>query len=259
MSNLEIWDKVKRPPTTALKPIQFGRLKGKSDINPQWRMQIMTEVFGPCGKGWKYTIDKLWTEPGTEGQVFAFAQISLFAGGDLIPGIGGSMLLALDKNGLHHNDEAFKMATTDALSVAMKALGVAGDIYLGLWDGSKYATQQNLKHNPNDGAGESLTTNRRNYLSDIAVEIKDAYDQGDFKAMSTYINEIKELDEELFLWSLLDSKIRATSKAYDQITKAQTEEELKRAWESSPKHAHLRLATFKDQKKALLTKEKEAA
>ena len=30
------------------------------------------------------------------------------------------------------------MATTDALSVAMKQLGVAADIYLGMWDGRSY-------------------------------------------------------------------------------------------------------------------------
>lgn len=32
------------------------------------------------------------------------------------------------------------MATTDALSVAMKMLGVAAEIYLGNFDGSKYKT-----------------------------------------------------------------------------------------------------------------------
>jgi len=34
------------------------------------------------------------------------------------------------------------MAVTDALSVALKMLGVAADIYLGRWDGSKYAAEE---------------------------------------------------------------------------------------------------------------------
>lgn len=104
----------------------------------------MTEQFGICGQGWKYTIDKLWTEQGTAGQVFCFALISVYVRGqgdtwnDPIPGIGGHMLIEHETKGLHNNDEGYKMAVTDALSVALKMLGVAADIYLGLWDGSKY-------------------------------------------------------------------------------------------------------------------------
>jgi hypothetical protein len=48
------------------------------------------------------------------------------------------MLLKKETRGMHSTDEGYKMAVTDALSVACKALGIAGDIYAGLWDGSKY-------------------------------------------------------------------------------------------------------------------------
>ena len=144
MENLEIWKKVAQPPKEALKMITEGRLKNKSDINPVWRIKAMTEIFGPCGIGWKYTIKRIWNEPCAENQSFAFAEIDLFVkhGGewsDAIPGIGGSMLIVNQKHGPHNNDEAYKMAVTDALSVAMKSLGVAADVYMGLWDGSKYA------------------------------------------------------------------------------------------------------------------------
>lgn len=140
---MDIWNAVKRPPKEALKPINAGRLKGKTDINPQWRMQALTEQFGPCGIGWRYTIDRLWTESGNAEQVMAFALVSLYiskasAWSDPIPGVGGAAMIARESSGLHSNDEAYKMAVTDALSVAMKALGVAADIYAGLWDGSKY-------------------------------------------------------------------------------------------------------------------------
>lgn len=147
MENKEIWDKVKQPPKSALKVIGAGRLKGKSDINPQWRYDVMTEVFGVCGCGWKYTIDKLWREEATDGQVFAFAQVSVYIlekeiGGSIwsepIQGIGGSMLVTKESSGLHSSDEGYKMAVTDALGTAMKMLGVAADIYAGKWDGSKY-------------------------------------------------------------------------------------------------------------------------
>ena len=139
---MENYNKLRRPPPTALRTIKAGRLKGKSDINPQWRYEAMTEVYGPCGTGWKFTIDRLWNESGATGAVFAFAQISLYVK-DIdwsapIPGIGGHQLIVKESAGLHNNDEAFKMAVTDALSTAMKMLGVAADIYAGLWDGAKY-------------------------------------------------------------------------------------------------------------------------
>ena len=153
--NTLLWDALKRPPTGALREIRGGRLNGKTDINPQWRMQAMTEQFGPVGDGWRYTIDRLWLEPATEGQVAAFAQVSLYFRWpegewcDPIPGIGGSMFIEQERGGLHTSDEAFKMAVTDALSVAMKALGVAADIYAGLWDGSKYRDMPaNAPQNP---------------------------------------------------------------------------------------------------------------
>jgi hypothetical protein len=126
-----------------MKAIAGGRLKGKSDINPQWRMQAITEVFGPVGFGWSYTIDKLWTEPGTAGEICSFALVSVKVKmngewSEPVPGIGGNLLVELEKAGPHTNDEAYKMAVTDGLSVAFKAFGVAAEVYLGNFDGSKY-------------------------------------------------------------------------------------------------------------------------
>ena len=38
-NNMEIYEKLQTPPNDALKPIGFGNLKGKSDINPRWRYE----------------------------------------------------------------------------------------------------------------------------------------------------------------------------------------------------------------------------
>ncbi len=142
--NMQHWDRLARPPVKALRTIKGGRLMGMTDINPQWRYEAMTAEFGPCGVGWKYAIDKLWTEPGVDGEVLAFAQISLQVRAepgiwsDPIVGVGGNHLTVKESKGLRNNDECWKMAITDALSVALKMLGVAADIYAGLWDGSKF-------------------------------------------------------------------------------------------------------------------------
>ena len=219
MDNMKIWNAVKRPPESALKPIQAGRLKGKTDISPQWRMQVMTEQFGPCGQGWHYRIDRLWTEPGADGQVFAFAQVSIEIGSTYpIPGIGGSMLVAKESSGLHHNDEAFKMAVTDALSVAMKALGVAADIYLGLWDGSKYKTtvQPESSKSVQQSELEKLSSDRKKAIADLSVEIIDTFrDTGEDEAFDLYEQAKANLHDEaeqIALWGQFASDIRTAIK-----------------------------------------------
>jgi len=141
--NMRYWDFLRRPPADALKKITGGRLSGMTDISPQWRIEIMTSLFGPCGIGWKYSIDRVWREDANDGQVFAFASVSVYiksgeVWSEAIPGTGGSMLVEKEKAGLHASDEGYKMAITDALSVCLKALGVGSDIYRGKWDGSKY-------------------------------------------------------------------------------------------------------------------------
>lgn len=134
MNNLEIYSKVSEVPKTAQKTIGAGRLKGMTDINPMWRIKMLTEIFGVCGIGWKYTITDKRIVEGADGAMCAFVDVDLFVkvGGewsDAIPGTGGSQFVSLEKNGKYTNDECFKMALTDALSVACKALGFGADIY----------------------------------------------------------------------------------------------------------------------------------
>jgi len=139
----ENYEKLKRPPASALRQIKGGRINGMTDIKPQWRYEVMDSVYGPCGEKWKYEIVRLWLETGSKEQQAAFAQVNVYVKiGDKwsepIPGVGGSMFVEAESKGLYTNDEAYKMAITDALSTALKMLGVAADIHMGMWDGAKY-------------------------------------------------------------------------------------------------------------------------
>lgn len=132
--NLELYNKVRTVPPKAQKAITGGRLKGMTDINPMWRIKTLTEHFGLCGTGWKYEICKQWTEPAANSEICAFVNINLYVKvgeqwSEPIPGTGGSTLVAKEKDGLHTSDECYKMALTDALSVACKALGFGADVY----------------------------------------------------------------------------------------------------------------------------------
>lgn len=152
--NLVIYKQVDSVPQEAIKTIYAGRLKGMSDINPMWRIKVMTQVFGPCGVGWKYVIDKQWAEQyGNE--VKCFCNISVFVKiddtwSDAIQGTGGSAMVSMERNGAYVNDEAYKMALTDALSVAMKSLGVGASVYFGKDADycTKYAFQQGAPQAP---------------------------------------------------------------------------------------------------------------
>ena len=148
MSNLNIYEKVRACPDEALKPILGGKLKGKSDINPMWRIKKLTELFGPCGVGWKTTEESFWTTPGSGGEVIAWCSIKLLwrdsAGvewSEPVFGIGGAMMVETQRGNLVTNDDAFKMAYTDAISVAAKALGLGADVYFEN-DKDKYTSEK---------------------------------------------------------------------------------------------------------------------
>lgn len=131
--NLRFYERLRKVPDSAIKQIGAGRLKGMSDINPLFRIKAMTEVFGPCGIGWKYEIVKQWQEVYGQ-EVKSFTNINLYIKvdgqwSDPIPGTGGATIVEVNSKGLYVNDEGHKMSLTDALSVAMKALGVAADVY----------------------------------------------------------------------------------------------------------------------------------
>lgn len=133
-----------RPPQEALNTIQYGRLKGKSDINPQWRIEALTEVFGLCGVGWYFEVlgTTFVDVPATEERM-VYVTVAIYVKEDTgewskpVIGVGGDFVIIRDKNGVHGNDEAMQMAVTDGLGKAAKCLGIASDIYRGKYD-SKY-------------------------------------------------------------------------------------------------------------------------
>jgi len=144
--NMRFYGQVQDTPKEAQREIGAGRLKGYTDINPMWRIKKLTEVFGPCGFGWwtqneKYTFQ----ECGATGEVAVFCTLELVVVDpetDLeshpISGVGGNKFVAKEKNGPYCNDEALKMAYTDALSIACKSLGFSHDIYFSR-DRTKYS------------------------------------------------------------------------------------------------------------------------
>lgn len=144
MDNMRYYEAARAVPKEAQKEIGAGRLKGMTDINPVWRIKKLTELFGPCGIGWTYREVKREFVPGAGDEVAVFVDIEMrYREGDTwsepVPGTGGSKYISLERSGLYTDDEAVKKATTDAISVAAKALGVGADVYFGA-DRTKYSS-----------------------------------------------------------------------------------------------------------------------
>ena len=156
--NLFYYNKFRAVPDEAKKKIEGGRLNGKTDISPIWRLKTLTEAFGPCGFGWWYEITDKHLERTDSGEVAAFVDIALYYVVDGVTskpvyGTGGSAFIAKEKSGLYVSDECYKMALTDAISVACKALGVGADVY---WekDATKYtgAKKETTKEEPSESS-----------------------------------------------------------------------------------------------------------
>lgn len=185
MGNLDIYNKVRVVPKTAQKPIEGGRLKGKTDINPIWRIKTLTEQFGACGFGWRYEVIRFWLETGANNEIAAFAHINLYIKqadkwSEAIQGIGGSMFVEKEKNGLYTSDECYKMALTDAISVACKALGIGADVY---WeaDSTKYSKSE---AKPNIKPKDQAPTHQQ--------QLKELMDNSNGKITGTMIAETIE-------------------------------------------------------------------
>ncbi len=135
MNNMEVWNQLAETPEEAKRKISGGRLNGFTDINPMWRLRRLTEVFGPCGIGWTYKVVSQREVAGANGETALFLDVELQVRvGEQwsapIPGLGGNMLVAKESGGLRTNDEAYKMALSDAIGTACKALGMSEDVYM---------------------------------------------------------------------------------------------------------------------------------
>lgn len=172
-------------PYRVLKPIGAGRLKGKSDINPQWKISLMTEIYGMCGIGWKFEVTKMDTVPINTGEVMLFMTVAVFIKNgenwsDPVYGMGGDFIVKKERNGLYANDEAYKMCLTDALGNALKYIGVAADVYERLND-TKYEERPSAIADEEEKNKKTPSDVRNDYLMQFVSIFQNAHiDPNDF-------------------------------------------------------------------------------
>lgn len=175
--NLRIWNALGKTDPKHTKGFKRAGGFAGTAVKPIWQTMRLTEQFGPAGTGWGMDEPTFQTVNAGE-EILVFCTVGLwYREGETMArvyGVGGDKVLGKNKYGPFTNDEAFKASYTDALSNAMKQIGVAADIHMGLFDDDKYvaATKREFEQttvpmgsHPGDFADEArrdgLTTETR--------------------------------------------------------------------------------------------------
>jgi hypothetical protein len=142
--NTEIWDRLGK--TDKAHTSKFKRAGGFSGtaIKPIWSIHRMTEEFGPCGIGWGVNKPTFQVVHSSD-EALVYCTVSIWHGSkeNTVFGVGGDKAIAKNRNGTFTDDEAFKKAFTDAMTNAMKLIGVGADVHMGMFDDSKYVGREN--------------------------------------------------------------------------------------------------------------------
>lgn len=151
--NMAIWDKGQMTDPSFTKENKHGS-GGSTSINTTYAFKRATEVFGPIGIGWGYTIVK---DEIVEGGPISFGekelkqtilskvhtiQIRFWYMLDGVRGefdqFGHTDYITKNKWGFATESEPQKKSLSDAIKKALSMLGFNADIYLGMYDDVGY-------------------------------------------------------------------------------------------------------------------------
>lgn len=216
MENMSYYEMGRAVPEEAKKQFNNGSFQG-TDINPMWRIKKLTEMFGPAGIGW-YT--EILTERCEEhaDAVIAIVNLNLYIKVDgewskPIYGTGGNVIIR--KEGAKVSDEGYKMAYTDALSVACKALGIGADVYFEK-DKTKYTAEE-----PQKPTKSETKTQGKGKITPKQIEAISARYKGNMMARLLNANGLEKLED------------MTIEKASDLIQKIKEADEKKKARETA--------------------------
>lgn len=123
---MQIYNAARSVPADAVKTIKGGAygVAGLSDINPQWRIEEMTRLFGPIGVGWVWEpIEEKFENGHLYARVAVRYKGENGAWSEPVYGNGGTKLSGKD------DSDVYKSTTTDAISNALRYLGIGADVW----------------------------------------------------------------------------------------------------------------------------------
>jgi len=132
--NLKVWDELKHTDPKFTKAFaKFGKQLTTTD--PMYQVRKMTDLFGPVGKCWTYAVNYTYTDK------LVFAELKIGWRDSVNEAFNWYGPVAT-VNPLYQkdrlDDEAPKKAMTDAMTKAFSHLGMAADVFMGMFDNVKY-------------------------------------------------------------------------------------------------------------------------
>ena len=234
-TNTALWDKLGRTDPAHTKT--FKRAGGFSGtaIKPMWSYRRMTEEFGPCGEGWGINEPSFQVVPGSNGEVMVYCTVSVWysreerGDGDKpykratqnVYGVGGDKIVTYIKANdqykrperWENDDEAFKKAYTDAVTNALKMIGVGADVHMGMFDDNKYVNTvaREFAEQPSEPPPKSSSQLKKEgewerVSGEIANAMNDVFTFGQFQELKeSYRAEAKKKGwNEPFMFQLRD-------------------------------------------------------
>lgn len=194
-NNLRYYDFARDVPKEAQRDFNNGRFSG-TDINPMWRIKMLTAMYGPAGIGWYTEIVRREAYEPTPDTVFCFIDINLYVKEDgewskPIFGTGGNSLKTKTSKGyIQASDEAWKMAYTDALGSACKNLGIGADVY---WQSDKTKYTQEPNAEPAAPAERPASTKTKTKAAPIVPlsEFKEALEEVSQELLNSLIDSVR--------------------------------------------------------------------
>lgn len=158
------WDKFPKTDPTYTKSNSQGGRKSTS-ITPVYMVKLATEVLGPIGEGWGYTVIEERFDNGVPIVLIQAANtenklpVYMMDGGSIVYEKTHTVLIEMwikgsektfsqyghtkysymTKNGKYYVDEEYgKKSITDAMTKCLSLLGVCSDVYMGEFDDVNY-------------------------------------------------------------------------------------------------------------------------
>ncbi|EOX9200984.1 transcription termination factor [Yersinia enterocolitica] len=187
--NLHIWKSVQRTDPRFTKPVEGAGYVATS-INAEYMFMRATEVFGPIGEGWGYTILEEKMLAGAPMSEAIYDDNKKYIGNRLIRDADGTLICEQNHSikiqfwysmegeirgeiesygatpymyktnkGIKADNEVIKKSLTDAIKKALSMLGFSADVWLGMHDNPEYIAENNIEFaikNASEKAGDSV-------------------------------------------------------------------------------------------------------
>lgn len=244
MSNTRIWDQVDVTDPSATKNFTgMGGFKGTA-IKPTYLMRKATEVFGPCGEGWGWTVledryddgaplqapTKEWPDAPLINAKLHTLKVQLwYLGKDgqkcTVEQYGHTPFVYLQQGKILTDWEVAKKSLTDAIGKCLQPLGFAADIHMGLFDDASYvgAVRDEVAMNKAEdrvAEEERQKQERLDYIKSVVENMRSAQSTHEVKKIHDHAVRILAARKDTNAVQRINKELQDLSPKFDQESAA---------------------------------------